>query len=123
MLLVDDRPETLSVLAQVLRSHGAMVWAVGSARAAVDCFATHDVDVVVSDVSMPGEDGVWLSARLHEMMAGARRQIPVIALTGHADDEAVERVLATSFAGHLTKPVGNEQLCLTVARFAERRGG
>src|SRR5262245_35408355 len=60
VLVVDDDPETLELFAVALEACGADVATASSAPAALAHVAAHPVDVVVSDIAMPGADGYWL---------------------------------------------------------------
>lgn len=69
---------------------------------------------IVSDISMPDEDGYALIRRLRTHGLN----IPVVAVTAHRYEHTRQRTLAAGFREHLTKPVEPETLCETVAAFA-----
>jgi two-component system response regulator HydG len=77
---------------------GATVTAVALAREALDLVATSDV--IVTDLAMPGEDGVWLLEQVNEQP----RPIPVIVVSGFAESQ-VPRLAQAPFARKLLKPV------------------
>jgi signal transduction histidine kinase/ActR/RegA family two-component response regulator len=120
VLLIDDDPNTLEMLTEALRSGGAQVCAVDSARRALDALANATPDVIVSDIAMPGEDGLWLINRIRAL-PGAARQIPAIALTALARKEDRARALAAGFQVHLAKPVRLDDLQTVVAALAAER--
>ncbi len=60
VLVVEDEPDTLDLVATILRDRGAEVSAVTSAREALDALAEARPDVLVSDIGLPGEDGLAL---------------------------------------------------------------
>ena len=93
---------------------GALVTAAGSARQAATFSATLRPDVVVTDLSMPGEDGVWPVEQLRLLHDG----LPVIALTGYADIFG-DRLTAARFSRVLQKPVDPWQLAAAVAAVLE----
>jgi CheY-like chemotaxis protein len=78
---------------------GATVTAVALAREAVDLVP--EADVIVTDLAMPGEDGVWLL----EQVNGHQQPIPVIVVSGFAESQ-VPRLAQAPFARKLLKPVG-----------------
>jgi two-component system response regulator MprA len=84
VLLVDDDPDTLQLYSAFLRFSGLHVWTAGSAPAALSSAREHHPDVVVTDISLPGEDG-WTLCRL--LRANIQtRECGVIALTGWVHD-------------------------------------
>jgi CheY-like chemotaxis protein len=104
---VDDNADTVDLLQQALTYAGAAVRAAFSAREALT--ALDDVDVVITDYSMPGETGVWLLERARERP----RPVPVIVLTGYADVHMAE-LAAAPFARLLRKPIDPWALCREV---------
>lgn len=117
-LIVDDDPDSLDVLETALRYCGATVTTAATAREAVDRVAAHPPTIVVTDISMPGEDGFWLLRRLRELPRGAT--VPVVALTAHAGLD--DRVQRAGFASYLVKPVDPWALCAELRRLQWRRG-
>jgi CheY-like chemotaxis protein len=102
VLVAEDNDDSRDVLALVLRHVGALVTTASSAREALPL--TPVVDVVVTDMSMPGEDGAWLLAQVEQ----SRRPIPMIVLTGFADHYNFTGV---KFAPVLGKPFDSWLLC------------
>ena len=88
--------------------------AVGSAGEALAALTAEASDLVISDLSMPGEDGFSLVRRLRERDGGRRR--PAIALTAHARPDDRRRALAAGFDAYLVKPVEAKDLVALVAR-------
>jgi CheY-like chemotaxis protein len=70
-------------------------------------------DVLVSDLSMPGEDGYALVGRLRAL-GGDVGKIPAVALTALARTEDRERALAAGFQNYLPKPVDPAELATIV---------
>jgi signal transduction histidine kinase len=120
VLVVDDDPATLDMLVQALGSAGALVVAAESARRALDLLHTHEPDVIVSDIAMPGEDGFWLIERVRAL-PGTRGQTPAIALTALARREDRGRALAAGYQVHMAKPVDLNELESELQRLAAIR--
>jgi CheY-like chemotaxis protein len=115
VLVVDDTALVLEVVTEILRGVGAIVTAVGSARAALQALRSEPPDVLLSDIAMPGEDGYWLIDRVRALPADAGGATAAIALTAHGGLEDYPRVLRAGFQAHLAKPVGMRELVSTVA--------
>ncbi len=111
VLLVDDEPSVTYALSEVLDAHETVV--AGSGEEALDELA--DIDVVITDLSMPGMDGLELLRRIRAIEPG----IPVILLTARGS----ERVAVTAMKGgaydYVSKPFDVEELRVIVARAAE----
>jgi signal transduction histidine kinase len=117
VLVVEDDADALEALRLVLEQSGAEVAAATSAADALDVFAAAPPDVLVSDISMPGEDGYALLARVR---AGARASTPAVALTGFASPEDRARAVAAGFQAHVAKPVDPAALISLVHKLAQR---
>ena len=80
-------------------------------------------DVLVSDIGMPGEDGIALITRVRALGPEHGGNIPAIALTAYARPEDRSRVLAAGFQRHIAKPVEPSTLAREVAILAGRAAG
>jgi len=121
ILVVDDERDTLEFIARFLQGHGAQVRLADSAAAAVEAFDPDTVDVVVSDIGLPGSDGYALVAQLGERARAAGTTLSAIALTAYSGDDHRERAVNAGYRAYLAKPVDTTQLLLTVARVAIER--
>jgi signal transduction histidine kinase/CheY-like chemotaxis protein len=112
-LIVEDDADSREVLQLILTQAGATVTAASSVREALAAVANETVDVVVTDLGMPEQDGFSLIAQLRQNVGYA--SLPVIAVTGYARDEDRARALHSGFQAHVAKPVEAEQLCAAIA--------
>jgi DNA-binding NtrC family response regulator len=110
ILFVDDEPRVLRGLERALggqRDGWDMSFADGGEAALALCDQPLGFDVVVSDIRMPGIDGVALLREVRHRLPQATR----IALTGHADsDEALSGLVH----GFLAKPCDPQELCSVI---------
>jgi PAS domain S-box-containing protein len=103
VLLVEDDETTRTLLATVLDSFGAEVTAVSGASDAEAALVTFEPQILITDIEMPGNDGIAL---LHLLRArGERATLPAVAVSGYADEASRERVLAAGFNGFVAKPL------------------
>jgi two-component system, OmpR family, response regulator len=98
VVIAEDHDDTRDILEHVLRRLGATVTSVARARETLGMVGT--ADIIVTDLVMPGEDGVWLL----EQVNGQPRPIPVIVVSGFAEGQ-VSRLGEAPFARKLLKPV------------------
>jgi len=115
VLVVDDQPDARELFAFVLTERGAVVHAAGSASEAMDVLSAQEIDILVSDISMPGTDGYSLirSVRALPTQGERIRAVAVTAFTGH---EVRQRALAAGFDAHATKPLDPEALSETLVK-------
>jgi signal transduction histidine kinase/ActR/RegA family two-component response regulator len=118
LLVVDDDADTRELLATALRGEGADVRTAASVAEALAALERRRPDVIISDISMPGEDGYTLARRLRALDHGGG--IPALALTAHARPEDSEQAFLAGFEAHLAKPVSPDELAQTIARLAAR---
>lgn len=103
VLLVEDDETTRTLLATVLGSFGAAVTAASCATDAEAACLEFEPEILITDIEMPGKDGVSL---LHLLRARNKSPtLPAIAVSGYADDASRERVLAAGFNGFVAKPL------------------
>jgi len=105
ILVVEDDPDAREIAERAIANAGGSTIAVGNATAALAAIASGGgtIDVMVSDIGLPGTDGYTLldSVRALPMMRGA---LPAIAVTAYASAADAQRALARGFAAHITKP-------------------
>jgi len=121
VLLVDDEPDAREVMASALESCGATVISASSARDALETLARTDVDLLLCDIAMPGEDGYQLIRDIRAMSSTRLATLPAAAVTAHARDDEREHALAAGFHMHLTKPIHPAALARAVATLAVSR--
>ena len=106
ILLVEDDQDTLEAMTQGLTSLGASVRAATSVDEAWRSFVHRAPHLVVTDLSMPHEDGYSLLRRIHSQ----QNRPPVVALTGLTRPEDKENVERAGFSAFVAKPVDLRQL-------------
>jgi signal transduction histidine kinase len=122
VLVVDDEPDARRMLFKVLEGVGARVLMADSASDALAKInGEHTIDVLVSDLGMPDQNGYDLIREIRHRGHEAR-DLPAVALTGFAHkDDAREAVLA-GFQAHIPKPVNLHDLTAVIASLAGRTG-
>jgi adenylate cyclase len=120
ILVVDDEPDILSTVAGFLESAipGAIVRACPSATLALDVLALGDVDLVLSDLKMPGMDGLQFLA-----LARSRAEdVPRVLMTAYPETElAIRAINEGRIHQFLTKPLDPAMLSSAVANLLAER--
>jgi signal transduction histidine kinase/DNA-binding response OmpR family regulator len=120
ILVVDDEPGTLELLAAALTSYGAEIVTATSAAEARERIGVSPPDVLVSDLEMPGEDGCDLISSLRAFEHDQGKRMPAIALTAHSRAEDRTRALLSGFHVHVRKPVAPDELAAIILRLTGR---
>jgi CheY-like chemotaxis protein len=113
VLVVDDHGDARELLGVVLRERGAQVHLAGGVAEALDVMAGATIDVLVSDLAMPGADGYDLIAAVR---AAGGSAVPAVALTAYAGGDVRERAIAAGFSAHATKPMNPDDLVELIAK-------
>ncbi len=112
ILVVDDDPDLLRLLGMRLHAAGHEVEAVASAEAALDALALRRPQLVISDVQLPGADGLALFDAIRQRHPA----LPVILLTAHGTIPDAVEATARGVYSYLTKPFDGKALLDTVAQ-------
>jgi len=121
VLIVEDDDDARALVAKVLEGQGASVETVSSAHEALDVLEKERIDVLLSDIEMPGTDGYQLIRELRLRPSQQGGSVPAAALTAYARTEDRLRALRAGFQLHLSKPVQPAELITVVASLATRR--
>ncbi len=117
VVLLDDDRDLLKATQQTLELTGFQVQAFTAAADALAVLDRHFNGVVVSDIRMPGIDGLQFFQRLQQTDA----DIPVILITGHGDIPMAVKAIQDGAYDFITKPFAAERLAHSVRHAAEKR--
>jgi two-component system NtrC family response regulator len=110
ILVVDDEPNYLIVLSELLRDEGFEVFTASSGKDGMSQVLEVDLDLVLTDMQMPGMNGLQLLDAIKE----TNTNLPVIMITAFAEvDKAVSAMQAGAF-NYLAKPFSNDELLVNV---------
>jgi CheY-like chemotaxis protein len=123
VLVVDDDAEAREVVSLALAGCGARTVSASSAREALQLVREFRPDVLVSDISMPGEDGYSLIRRIRATGTQGLENLPAVALTGLSDATERGRALTAGFQQFMAKPVEPEELAQVVLSLAHAASG
>lgn len=118
VLVVEDEPALATALTEGLRQEGLVVEAAGDGLLAMDLLQTHQFDVIVLDLMLPGLAGLDLCARLRESGVST----PVLVLTARTGEQDQLRAFYSGADDFLSKPFSYRVL-LARLRALLRRGG
>ena len=112
VMVVDDEAILRTLLERILKKEGYEVFPVESVQAALDTLENTQIEIVISDINMPGTDGLELLRRIKEDYPG----ICVIMMTGYSDAFSVKDVLMLGADDYITKPFKSLEISMIMER-------
>ena len=120
VLLADDEADIRELMTAALEKAGATVISVDSAAAALHVLGDRDIDVLLADIAMPGQDGYDLIRAVRMLPEPRTANIRAAAVTACARDDERQRALAAGFQLHLAKPLQPAALVQAVAQLVDK---
>ena len=117
VLVVEDDETMAKAIARLLSRHGIQVVVTYNGSAALKLVTTSTFDVILSDVKMPGMDGILLARSVAEIS-----EVPVIMLTGEPSISTARDALDAGCFHYLTKPASSEEIMLAVSTATQANG-
>ncbi|MDF5735675.1 MULTISPECIES: response regulator [unclassified Nostoc] len=118
LLVVDDDPDTRTLLTFLFELDGAEIVTAALAGEALEIMSSFKPDILISDIYLPDEDGYSLLLKARNLEAKRGRKIPAIALTASALDEDRKRASLAGYDIYRCKPVDLDELASVVANLA-----
>jgi CheY-like chemotaxis protein len=120
VLVVDDNQDALDLLEAMLTYYGALTITADDGRDALARLASTRVDVIISDISMPGLSGYDFIRAVRALPSDAARPVPAIALTAFQGREGRVEALRAGFHTYLLKPFNAAELVREIVKLVER---
>lgn len=117
ILTVDDHEDNRILFSIILKSLGAVVKVADSVETGLNILSKFEPELVLSDISMPGENGYDLLRKIRACKTCA--EIPVVALTAYAGPDDARRMLNAGFSAHIGKPVEKATLSRVIAELVK----
>ena len=117
LLIADDDPVALALLAEVLAGEGYAVRSASGGAACLELAAREPFELAIVDLRMPDMDGLEVIRRL----AGIRPGIPIIILTAFAGIDTAIEAIRSGATDYLSKPFRMEQITIAVRRILESK--
>jgi CheY-like chemotaxis protein/nitrogen-specific signal transduction histidine kinase len=115
VLVVDDDPDAREMVQRLLVERHAVVSTAASSEDALRQFRDGRFDVLISDIGMPGEDGLTLIRRVRALGPEAGGDVPAVALTAYARPEDRSKAMSAGYTRHAAKPIEPARLFAVIA--------
>jgi two-component system cell cycle sensor histidine kinase/response regulator CckA len=125
IMLVEDETPVRIFAARALRNKGYEVLEADSGESAIDVFSNHqgEIDIIISDVVMPGMNGPKMIGTLHENYAERMKSVKVVFISGYAEDAFVDTYGNEREFNFLPKPFTLKQLASKVKEVMDGKPG
>lgn len=115
VLIVDDEPNYLIVLSELLREEGLGIFTAKNGEEALKILGQTDIDLIITDMLMPGLDGQGLLKAAKVL----NPDLPVIMITAFGEVEMAVAAMKAGAFNYLTKPFNNDELVLNTHKALE----
>ena len=115
ILVVDDEPQITRVLRRALEAEGFQVRIADDGRSGLDNFRAWTPDLVITDLSMPGVDGLGLCSRIRQLSP-----VPILVLSVKEDEPTKVKALDLGADDYVSKPFGIAELIARVRALLRR---
>jgi CheY-like chemotaxis protein len=123
ILLVDDEQDAREALQLILQQNGMTVATAGSAREGFELIERLRPDILLTDIAMPGEDGLSLMRRVRRLPPSSGGLIPAAAVSAYAGASDRRKALLAGFQYHVAKPVDPVHLLAVIASMLRTKEG
>ena len=116
LLLIDDEPDIVRVLSISLKADGYEVIPAANGAEGLAAYQAERPDIVITDIKMPGMDGIEVLKKVKDINADAE----VIIITGHGDIENAIEALKHGASDYINKPVRDAALSIALKRAKDK---
>ena len=114
IVVVDDFENTLFVVEFTLKNNGYNVFKAVSGEEAIKLFDGKDIDLLITDLNMPGMSGIDLAKQVRAM--GKYQFVPILMLTTETDQKKKEMARDASITGWIQKPFKMEKFLTIIEK-------
>jgi two-component system OmpR family response regulator len=119
ILAVDDDQNILFLITEMFAFYGIKIRTASSALEAVEIIKHCHLDLLISDITMPGEDGYWLLEKIRTLSSPQKKEIPAIAFTGIPENKVDKKAKLSGFQTYIHKPSFGDKLIIEAAKLLE----
>ena len=119
ILIVEDEKNTRNSLEDYIRHFGLAferIWTAENGRQAFEIFEKEHPEIVLTDIRMPGGDGIELACKIYEK----DRSTVIIFLTAYSELDLMKKAMHVNAVDYILKPVSLEELAAALTRAAEK---
>lgn len=114
ILVVDDDEDFVSKFARLLKRQGFNVLPAHSGKEAVEFIKSKQIDVVLLDWILPGDDGI----KVLEKIRSQDKEVAVIMISGYGDNDLIVRAIKNGASDYISKPIGPKKTKVLIEKIA-----
>ena len=120
ILLIDDDVLVLKSTGSLLERQGYQVTRAKNCEEAIQCINSANFDLIISDIRMPGNDGIATVKKIKEKLTSSSQSLPpFILITGYASEEAPIQAIKLRASDYVLKPFDNDLLVSSIKKALE----
>lgn len=116
ILMVDDDENILFFITEVFEIYEINIITTSNGLKAFEIIEQCEVDLLISNINMPGKDGYWLINKVRKLASPRKREIPAVAFTGSTE---YQKILASGFNLYIQKPSPMQKLIREIAKLLQ----
>jgi len=120
ILIAEDSSVIQNITKKVLQTQKYEITVVKNGQQVLDKLANEDFDLVLMDINMPIMDGVACAKKIRTLPDTQKSQIPIVAITGNAQNYTKEEFASFGIDDFLPKPLNFDQLLTTVNQYINK---
>jgi YesN/AraC family two-component response regulator len=105
-LIIDDEQPTLFMFTLFMNAYGYEVITAENAAAGIESFKREQPSIVITDIKMPGMDGL----EVLKILKSIDPAVPIIVMTGHGDQDLMKQAMKLKATAFINKPIDRETL-------------
>lgn len=118
ILVIDDEPLVTKSLEKLLKISGYNAFIAASAQEALQKVKETQFDLIISDIRMPGTDGIEAISQIREYLKQNKKaQAPEIFITGYANEDNYKQAIQLKVAEYIYKPFDTKELLDIIKRY------
>lgn len=117
ILIVDDMPVNLKMTSLLLKPLDMQIDTAENGKEALEKIFSFDYDLIFMDHMMPVMDGAEAVTKIRNQSEEKYQNLPVIALTSHSKEEAIQLMAENGFSDYLNKPVNKDELLSCILKW------
>ena len=120
ILVLDDDKLVLASVDKILKKEGYLTELAQSAQEALEKAQAQEFDLVISDIRMPGKNGVEAVREIRRLFdEKMKKDIPIIFITGYASEEAPIQAIKLGVCDYILKPFNLDELLRSIEKYIQ----
>ena len=117
VLVAEDSSVIQNLTKKILQMQSFDIFSVKNGKQVLDLLQDQSFDIILMDINMPVMDGMECSRNIRALLDPVKSQIPIIAITGNAQNYSIDEFKEAGINDYLPKPLNFDNLVETVKKY------